>query len=73
MQTHFKKIRLFDGSSSTIKAVPKPIKCAPLEERQLVADFAEVQTGSRAEAVFNSRTNRWQSNTYLNTVNNPGP
>lgn len=64
---------MFDGSASTIKQVPKPIKCAPLEERQIVDDFAEVQTGSKAEAVFNSRTNRWQSNTYLNTVNNPGP
>lgn len=42
MQAHFKKIRLFDGSASTIKAPPKPIKCAPLEERRLVDDFAEV-------------------------------
>ena len=27
MQAHFKKIRQFDGSASTIKGVPKPIKC----------------------------------------------
>ena len=42
MQAQFKKIRLFDGSASTIKAVPKPIKCQPLEERQIVEDFKEV-------------------------------
>lgn len=64
---------MFDGSSSTIKAVPKPITCVPLEERQIVEDFAEVQTGPKAEVVFNSKTDRFRSNTYLNTVNNPGP
>ena len=32
-----------------------------------------MQAGSKAQSVFNSRTNRWESNTYLNTVNNPGP
>ena len=33
LQAQFKKIRQFDGSASTIKAVPKPIKCQPLEDR----------------------------------------
>ena len=64
---------MFDGSSSTIKKMPKPIKWAPLDERKVVEDFAEVQTGSKAEAVFNSMTDRFKSNTYLNRVNNPGP
>jgi hypothetical protein len=42
MQAQFKQIRQFDGSASTIKKVPKPITCAPLEERKIVDDFAEV-------------------------------
>ena len=73
MQRQFKKIRLFDGSASTIKKVPKPIKCAPFEERLIVDNFAEVQTGPKAEAVFNSKTDRFRANTYLNLNKNPGP
>ena len=47
----------------------------PLEERQVVDDFAEVQTGAKGENVFNSKTDRFKTKheTYLNTVNNPGP
>lgn len=66
LQAQFKKIRLFDGSASTIKKVPKPIKAPPLEERQIVEDFGEVQKGSKAESVFNSKTMRFRKNTYLN-------
>ena len=32
-KAEYKKIRVFDGSHSTFKAVPKPIMCAPFEER----------------------------------------
>ena len=62
---------MFDGSSSTFKPVQKPITCEPLEERMIIEDFAEVQTGSKAEAVFNSKTDRFKANKYLNTI--PGP
>ena len=73
IQKQYKKIRVFDGSASTIKKIPKPVKWAPSEEIKVVEEFAEVQTGSKAEAVFNSMTDRFKSNTYLNQVNNPGP
>ena len=33
IQKQYRKIRVFDGSSSTIKKIPKPVKWAPLEER----------------------------------------
>ena len=66
IQKQYKKIRVFDGSASTIKKIPKPIKWAPSEELRAVEEFAEVQTGSKAEAVFNSMTDRFKSNTYLN-------
>ena len=38
-------------------------------------DFAEVQKGSKAKSVFNSKTDRFKvkQNQYLNTANNPGP
>ena len=45
----FKQIRQFDGSAASIKKIVKPIKHAPLEERQVVADFASAtQSGSKA-------------------------
>lgn len=59
MQVQFKKIRQFDGSAATFKAVPKPIKCVPLEERRVVDKFVDVTTSSKAEAVFNSRSDRF--------------
>lgn len=59
LQKQFKKIRQFDGSASTFKAVPKPIKCDPLEERRVVDLFVDATTGSKAEAVFNSSTDRF--------------
>ena len=65
MQKQYKQIRLFDGSASTIKKVPKPIKWQPLEERQVVKEFGEEQVGSKAENVFNSRTDRFKQNSYL--------
>ena len=73
MQKQYKQIRLFDGSASTIKKVPKPIKCQPLEERQVVQDFGVEGIGSKAENVFNSRTDRFKQNSYLTIQNNPGP
>ena len=73
MQKQYKQIRLFDGSASTIKKVPKPIKCQPLEERQVVQDFGVEGIGSKAENVFNSRTDRFNKNSYLTIQNNPGP
>ena len=36
-------------------------------------NLADVQVGSKGEHVFNSKTDRFRSNTYLNTVVNPGP
>ena len=59
MQAQFKKIRQFDGSAATFKAVPKPITCAPLEERRIVDKFIDSTPGAKAEAVFNSRSDRF--------------
>lgn len=73
MQKRFKQIRKFDGSASTIKAVPKPIKCAPLEERQAIDNFISNAVGSKAESVFNSRADRFNKNSYLQIKENPGP
>ena len=53
--------------------MPKPIKCDPLEERRVVDLFVDATTGSKAEAVFNSSTDRFQKRSYLNYVKNPGP
>ena len=65
---------MFDGSASTIKAVPKPIKCAPLEERQTIENFiSNSAIGSKAESVFNSRADRFDKNSYLQIKQNPGP
>lgn len=36
-------------------------------------DFKEVQTGSKAESVFNSGTDRFRTNTYRQDNGNPGP
>lgn len=73
MQQEFKKIRLFDGSASSIKPLNKSINCATLEERRVVDLFADAAKGSKAEAVFNSRQDRFAQNSYLNYVKNPGP
>jgi len=54
--------------------VPKPITCAPLEERQSVENFcSENAIGSKAESVFNSRADRFDKNSYLQIRPNPGP
>ena len=74
-ENQYKQIRLFDGSASTIKKITKPIMCAPLEERQIVFNITD-EKGSKAESVFNSKTDRFKgnkTNNYLNMVNNPGP
>ena len=73
LQKQFKQIRQFDGSSSTIKPMQKPIKCEPLEARQIVEGFADQNGGSKAHFVFNSKSERFKQNSYLNYANNPGP
>ena len=73
LREEFKKIRQFDGSSSSIKPLVRSLKCPTLEERRTVDKLADVAKGSKAEAVFNSRQDRFAKNSYLNYVQNPGP
>lgn len=73
LQRQFKKIRQFDGSAATIKAQTKKDKWQPTEATRTVDRLAEVAKGSKAEAVFNSRSERFAKRSYLNYANNPGP
>ena len=78
MQQDNKKIRQFDGSASCIKMDPKPLKCAPLEERQTVPVFGD-EPGRKAAAVFNSQNGRFSGSPnenpgpgqYVNSTNQP--
>ena len=51
---------------------PKPLKCQPYEEREVLPIFGDV-TGSKAASVFNSQHERFKKGTYVNPNENPGP